>query len=209
MRNPVERTRRADLYRRVLSGPAAVPAPPGAPKREWRTRTEAASDLDPLKLASLETEMQRLGITCVETGVLDATGPVRFDEAPLFDRILVDAPCTGLGVLQKNPDGKWRTRIDDIDTCARRQLRLLSTACEHLLPEGILVYAVCSMEPEENELLVRSFLQNHPEFVIHCPDITSVANARKLMTSEGFLRTQPHQHNMDGFFAAALRRRAG
>ena len=166
-----------------------------------------ASDLDPLKLASLETEMQRLGITCVETGVLDATGPVRFADAALYDRILVDAPCTGLGVLQKNPDGKWRTRIDDIDACARRQLRLLSAACEHLRPEGILVYAVCSMEPEENEILVRSFLQNHPEFVIHLPDITSVANARKLMTSEGFLRTQPHHHKMDGFFAAALRRR--
>jgi 16S rRNA (cytosine967-C5)-methyltransferase len=167
-----------------------------------------ASDLESEKLKKLKLEMQRLGISCVTTRPLDVQSPKPIDDLPLFDRILVDAPCSGLGVLQKNPDGKWRTTASDIDACARRQRAILSNMVKYLHPEGVLVYAVCSVEPEENELVIRRFLQKHPEFVIHFPELTSVANARELMTPEGFLQTLPHQNQMDGFFAAALARRA-
>lgn len=167
-----------------------------------------ASDLDSEKLKKLDREMQRLGVSCVATRPLDLQSPDSVDDLPFFDRILIDAPCSGLGVLQKNPDGKWRSTSDDIDICAKRQLAILANAVKHLQPEGILVYAVCSVEPEENEWVVRSFLQKHRDFVIHFPEMTSVSGARKLMTPEGFLLTLPHQNQMDGFFAAAFKRRA-
>lgn len=166
-----------------------------------------ASDLDSEKLKKLNREMQRLGVSCVTTRPVNLQSPDPVHDMPLFDRILIDAPCSGLGVLQKNPDGKWRITAADIDICANRQLALLANAVKYLQPKGILVYAVCSVEPEENERVVRSFLQKHREFVIHFSEMTSVADARKLMTPEGFLLTLPHQNQMDGFFAAAFKRR--
>lgn len=166
-----------------------------------------ATDLTSAKLHKLEADLQRLGIACVRTRRLDLEHPDQLNGLPLFDRILVDAPCTGLGVLQKNPDGKWRTREADIGACAAKQLAMLTNAAKHLRPDGRLVYAVCSVEPEENEGVIESFLQKHPDFVIYAPDISSTANTQNLMTSKGFLRTLPHQHQMDGFFAAALKRR--
>jgi 16S rRNA (cytosine967-C5)-methyltransferase len=166
-----------------------------------------ASDLNSGKLKKLKREMQRLGVSCVTTRRLDLQSPEQVDDLPLFDRILIDAPCSGLGVLQKNPDGKWRITAADIDTCANRQLAILTNAVKRLRPEGILVYAVCSVEPEENEWVVRSFLHKHREFVIHFPEMMSVSGARTLMTSEGFLQTLPRQNQMDGFFAAAFKRR--
>jgi 16S rRNA (cytosine967-C5)-methyltransferase len=166
-----------------------------------------ASDLDREKLKKLNREMGRLGVSCVATRPLDLASSAPVVDVPLFHRILVDAPCSGLGVLQKNPDGKWRTREADIAICAARQLAMLSNAVKHLAPGGILVYAVCSVEPEENERVARSFLQKHREFVIHLPEMIFVADAQKLVTPEGFLRTLPHQNQMDGFFAAAFKRR--
>jgi 16S rRNA (cytosine967-C5)-methyltransferase len=166
-----------------------------------------ASDLDLEKLNTLRREMQRLGVSCITTRPLDLQSPEPVDDLPLFHRILIDAPCSGLGVLQKNPDGKWRSTLADIDSCAKRQLAILENAVKHLHSEGILVYAVCSVEPEENEWVVRSFLQKHREFVIHFPEMTSVSDARELTTPDGFLQTLPHQNQMDGFFAAAFKRR--
>lgn len=166
-----------------------------------------ATDLASVKLKKLDADLKRLGISCVRTRRLNLQHPDQLNGLPLFDRILVDAPCTGLGVLQKNPDGKWRIRAADIGASARKQLAMLTNAASYLRPGGRLVYAVCSLEPEENERLIESFLQKHPDFVIPSADISSIMNARKLMTSEGFLRTVPHQHQMDGFFAAALKRR--
>lgn len=167
-----------------------------------------ASDLNWEKLNQLSREMQRLGVSCVTTRTLDLQSPEPVNDLPLFDRILIDAPCSGLGVLQKNPDGKWRSTLADIDICAKRQLTILENAVKRLQSEGILVYAVCSVEPEENEWVVRSFLQKHREFVIYSSEMTSVSGARKLMMPEGFLQTLPHQNQMDGFFAAAFKRRS-
>lgn len=166
-----------------------------------------ATDLASAKLQKLDADLKRLGISCVRTRRLDLEHADRLNGLPLFDRILIDAPCTGLGVLQKNPDGKWRTRAADIGACAAKQLTLLTNAASHLRPDGRLVYAVCSLEPEENEGVVESFLQKHPDFVIDSVDISSLMNTQNLMTSKGFLRTLPHRHQMDGFFAAALKRR--
>jgi 16S rRNA (cytosine967-C5)-methyltransferase len=166
-----------------------------------------ATDRHPGKLAKLDAEMTRLDIKIVESRQLDLSTAVKNLDSSPYDRILLDAPCSGLGVLQRNPDGKWNTALDDLHTHQKRQRALIEVVANHLKPNGILVYAVCSMEPEENEAVIRDFLQNHPEFDIFSPNPIVAENLPPL-TPEGFLRTSPHPHKMDGFFAAALTLRA-
>ncbi len=163
-----------------------------------------ATDMQPAKLQRLQEEMVRLGVTTVSTRVLDLTGLTTRDDLPKFDRILVDAPCSGLGVLQKNPDGKWRLSADDLIRFQKRQLELLERTAPHLRTGGILVYAVCSFEPEENESVINAFLQKHPGFAINPPENIFEATFGDTLTSNGWISTQPHRHGMDGFFAAAL-----
>ena len=166
-----------------------------------------ATDLSANKLDELKVEMRRLGITIVDPLQLDlAQPPAHWHYSP-YDRILVDAPCSGLGVLQKNPDGKWRSNPTVIQNNSHQQLTLLDNAAVHLKPKGIMVYAVCSIEPEENEQVIQGFLQKHPEFAIDQPKLDQVMDRKELLTSEGFVKTLPHQHQMDGFFAAALKKR--
>jgi 16S rRNA (cytosine967-C5)-methyltransferase len=154
------------------------------------------------KLSHLNTEMQRLSVTIVQTRCLDLKlGGFALSK---FDRILLDAPCSGLGVLQKNPDGKWRVQPKDLKKNALQQLAFLEQVIPHLAPDGIVVYAVCSTEPEENEQVIDLFLQKHQEFGIHTGKLDSVANPDEVLTPQGFLRTFPHRHAMDGFFAMAL-----
>jgi 16S rRNA (cytosine967-C5)-methyltransferase len=163
-----------------------------------------ASDLKATKLHRLTQDMQRLGITIATCRELDLTSNDHLD-LPLFDRILVDAPCSGLGVLQKNPDGKWRLDGKELVTFQDRQIDLLTRAALHLRPGGVMVYAVCSFEPEENEAVVKAFLQKHPDFAIHHPGTRAAAGPHPaLLTPEGWLSTLPHRHRMDGFFAAAF-----
>jgi 16S rRNA (cytosine967-C5)-methyltransferase len=165
-----------------------------------------ATDLYANKLEKLDREMHRLGITIVQNMPMDLTSsdPAPPSPLPEFDRILLDAPCTGLGVLQKNPDGKWRLTARDIERNSARQLTLLTRAAPHLKTGGILVYVVCSLEPEENEQVVDTFLQKHPEFAIHPGSLGDIEDLNSLLTPRGFLSTIPHLSKMDGFFAAAL-----
>jgi 16S rRNA (cytosine967-C5)-methyltransferase len=170
--------------------------------------TLIATDRYTSKLDRLGKEMQRLGITMVKPHCLNLSAAVpAAADLPLFDRILVDAPCSGLGVLQKNPDGKWNASPEELEQFRRRQLAILEHVCSHLRPDGVLVYAVCSFEPEENGDVVNAFLQMHPEFAIHHPSMKKVTRPEHLLTCEGWLNTFPHRHGMDGFFAAAFIRK--
>jgi 16S rRNA (cytosine967-C5)-methyltransferase len=135
---------------------------------------------------------------------MDLTGILTSATLPEFDRILVDAPCSGLGVLQKNPDGKWRVSEVDISRSAQRQLAILECVAPRLRPGGRLVYAVCSFEPEENEGVIEAFLQKHPEFAIDIPKFAGMSQANRFITLQGYFKTLPHLEGMDGFFAAAL-----
>jgi 16S rRNA (cytosine967-C5)-methyltransferase len=166
-----------------------------------------ATDLSRNKLERLRLEMTRLGIGIVDTCPVDLLQSENIPITEKFDRILLDAPCTGMGVLQRNPDGKWRNDAATIQTNQRRQTALLENVAAHLKPGGLLVFAVCSFEPEENEGVIRGFLQKHPDFVIDHPRLEKVGDHGKLLSSEGFLKTFPHHHQMDGFFAAALKKR--
>jgi len=166
-----------------------------------------ASDRSDAKLIRLSDEMRRLGVTIATPHRLDLIVGDASD-LPIFDRILVDAPCSGLGVLQKNPDGKWRGSAQELERYQQRQIALLTRAALHLRPGGILVYAVCSFEPEENMAVVKAFLQNHPDFAIHHSGMRAAVDSQPaLLTPEGCLSTLPHRHRMDGFFAAAFFKR--
>ena len=125
---------------------------------------------------------------------------------PPFDRVLLDAPCTRLGVLRRNPDAKWSSRAPDIARCARRQARLLDRVAGLVKTGGVLVFAVCSMEPEENEQVIAHFLKKHPEFVIDDRQSIEADGVTPCLDPDGFFRTAPHIHGLDGFFAARLRR---
>jgi 16S rRNA (cytosine967-C5)-methyltransferase len=130
-----------------------------------------------------------------------------FDSKPIgvFDRILVDAPCSGMGVIRRNPDSKWNLSKKNLNRFNKRQVRFLSAVSSLLKPDGVLVYAVCSNEPEENEGVIESFLHGHPAFTVVQP--TKNEKFLPFLTPKGFYMSLPHIHNMDGFFIACLKQR--
>lgn len=159
-------------------------------------------DRQPQRVNSLRATCQRLGIDSVDAVSLDATQPLPFVESALsFDRVLLDAPCSGTGTLRGNPEIKWKLSPDDIPRLAELQLSLLGRAALSVASAGRLVYSTCSIEPEENEVVIDRFLQSGAPFRIVKP-----AASAAVITSEGFVRTFPHRHGTDGFFAAVLER---
>jgi 16S rRNA (cytosine967-C5)-methyltransferase len=164
-----------------------------------------AMDRDRRKLARLESEMIRLGVSIVTTSCHDLSSPPAGVVPAAFDRILLDAPCSGLGVLRRNPDAKWRVTLKDIKRLQRVQYDLLGTLSPSLKPSGTLLYVVCSTEPEENESVVSKFLENHPGFQADPIDPSDVI-PENCITEDGFFKTYPHGLSMDGFFAARLKR---
>ena len=163
-----------------------------------------AWDMDAKKLAVLVSEMRRLGVSIVTPKRKDLERSPDAGDRMRFDRVLLDAPCSGLGVLRRNPDARWRIREKDLFRHQQKQLRLLDRAGALVKPGGVLVYAVCSMEPEENEHVIEAFLEKHPDFRLF-PDPEKLPHAvRKLTGTPLYLKTSPLEHHMDGFFAARL-----
>jgi 16S rRNA (cytosine967-C5)-methyltransferase len=158
-----------------------------------------ACDIHSHRLETLLASCQRLGVTSVETVLLAATEGLPFAEAEKFDRVLIDAPCTGTGTLRRNPEIKWRLGADDIKRLAEIQSILLARGAQWLKPGGRLIYSTCSVEPEENEEVVEKFLAANPEF-----QLAQVEVPEDCLTAEGFVRTFPHRQGTDGFFAAVL-----
>jgi 16S rRNA (cytosine967-C5)-methyltransferase len=168
-----------------------------------------ALDISPDKLKKMHPEMHRLGISIAETRVHDLSRRLPdTDWIGKYDRVLLDAPCSGLGVLRRNPDIKWRASLDRLEHCQIRQIAFLDQVSQAVKPSGVLVYAVCSMEPEENEAVAAAFLRDHPHFSIENNPEGLSPQLRSLMNPEGHLRTFPHLHDMDGFFAVRFRRSA-
>ena len=124
-------------------------------------------------------------------------------DMPGFDRVLVDAPCSGLGTLRRKPDTRWRVGPDDPASLAETQHALLRSAAATLRPGGVLVYSTCTVLPEENEDLVQSFLADTPNFQ-RAPVEDIAPELRPLLDADGALRVMPHLHDCDGFFAARL-----
>ena len=160
-----------------------------------------AFDRNRKKIIELKRENLRLGITVIETqtGDLSANLPDALRER--FDCVLVDAPCSGLGTLRRNPEIKWRITKNDIPSFAAEQKRILQQTAAAVKRGGRLIYCTCSVLPEENENIVENFLRENNQFALGKP---SSAVIRPLTDSRGFFRTFPHRHNMDGFFGALL-----
>ena len=132
--------------------------------------------------------------------VADGTRPLPL--SPRFDKILVDAVCSGTGTLRRNPEIRWRLRADDPARLAGLQLRLLDNAADLLKPGGTLVYATCSLEPEENEQVVDRFLSSRPGFRLRSP---CDERLKPYCRRDGLFRLSPLQTRSDGFFAAVMR----
>jgi 16S rRNA (cytosine967-C5)-methyltransferase len=170
-----------------------------------------ACDMALRKLALIEENARRLGITIITTFHLDAIKPLTESSrepmtAERFDRVLVDSPCLGLGVLRRNPEGKWWKTPADVTELASRQKAILLNGAGFLKEGGTLLYATCSTAPEENEEVIADFLSKRPNFMLE--DLRGLFPAyEELFTKEGYFRSWPHRHGMDGFFAARLRKR--
>ncbi len=149
------------------------------------------------KLNLIRSSCDRLGIDIVEYVVSDAS-ELELESA---DKILVDVPCSGLGVLRKKPDIKWKREPDDLLKLNVFQTGLLNKAAKLLKPGGAIVYSTCSTEPEENFMIVEEFLKTHTDFVID--DAAKYTN-HILVNENKCVETYPHKHNIDGSFAARL-----
>jgi 16S rRNA (cytosine967-C5)-methyltransferase len=116
--------------------------------------------------------------------------------------VLIDAPCSGTGVMHRHPDARWLKHSTDIENIAGTQRDLLDSAARQVVPGGTIVYSTCSLEPEENEQQIDAFLQRHPEFAIErVRDLIP----ETYLDARGFLTITPYAHKMDGMFAARLR----
>ena len=183
---------------------ADVCAAPGGKAVEL-ARTAAfvvASDASVARLGRLRETVARLELRNVHPLVSDARAPALM---PL-EAVLVDAPCTGTGTFRRHPDARWRLAPNDIAVLAATQRAILHAAASIVAPRGLLVYSTCSLETEENDAQVETFLAAHPEFTLEPPPEGTVPAA---VLDAGRLRVLPHRHGADGAFAARLRRSAG
>lgn len=163
-----------------------------------------ATDISRSKLTLVQDNVRRLGIGSVSTAVADLHRPDTFPGG-CFDRILLDAPCSGLGVIRRNPEAKWRLFSGDITRLAAVQKTLLKNAAVKLKPGGTLLYSTCSTSEAENEMVVEDFLLHHPDFVLE--NLNDLFPAwSDLIAFYGMFRVWPHRHGMDGFFAARIKR---
>lgn len=160
-------------------------------------------DIGETKLVRLDQEAARLGITIVQTRPMDILLSSVRDFPGFFDRVLLDAPCSGLGVLRRNPDTKWKRTQNDVVRLGARQKKMLNAVANLVRPGGILVFSVCSCEKEENEDVINSFLNKRKDFCLdRNPDLS--AGLSGIRNPDGFFKTYPGHSYMDGFFAARL-----
>ncbi len=171
-----------------------------------------AMDRKPARLAVLEDNCRRLGATIVAPVVGDARRVAETlgttGAGELFDRILVDAPCSGLGVLRRHPEAKWKKDAASLARHHEHQSEILASAAPCLRPGGVLVYSTCSTEPEENEEVVDRFCRAHAEFRRESLAPWLPPAALPLLTARGDLSTMGNAVSMDAFYAARLRRLA-
>jgi 16S rRNA (cytosine967-C5)-methyltransferase len=164
-----------------------------------------AIDYDLKKITELEAEASRLGITIIETKHADLTCGLPEELKDKFDRVLVDAPCSGLGTLRRNPEIKWRTTYSDLAKFAATQRTILQNTSIAVKKGGRLIYTTCSLLPEENEKVIDNFLKTNSRFFLNSKPLVQHS---QLFDAQGYFRTYPHINHMDGFFGAVLERKS-
>ena len=157
-----------------------------------------ALDVNEERLNHLKNTIERLKLTNVKTDMLDITE----DDVPMADKILIDVPCSGTGVMSKRADIRWRRSIDDILEMHLLQRKILWAATDYVNPKGVIIYSTCSVEPEENWMVIDAFLKSHPKYFIE--------SARDYVPEEyvdkkGAMFTYPPDHQIDGGFAVRLK----
>ena len=166
-----------------------------------------AFDVSEKRLAKLKPRLARSGLSNVHPVLIAHENDAKVKRlAGKIDRVLVDAPCSGLGTLRRNPDMKWRQTVETIAEMHAKQLNILAGAARLVKAGGRLVYGTCSFLNEENEDVVTEFLQNNPDFTL--VPMSAVLEEQKIaLEMGGYLKMMPHLHQTDGFFAAVLERK--
>lgn len=166
-----------------------------------------AFDVSDRRLAKLKPRLARSGLSNVHPVLIDSEHDAKIKRlAGKIDRVLVDAPCSGLGTLRRNPDLKWRQSPASVEELAPKQASILASAARLVKTGGRLVYATCSVLEAENEAIVSQFLADHPDFAL-VPAGQALAEQRIELEMGDYLSLWPHRHATDGFFAAVLERR--
>ncbi|MHB8482512.1 MAG: 16S rRNA (cytosine(967)-C(5))-methyltransferase RsmB [Nitrospiria bacterium] len=163
-----------------------------------------AIDQSPDRINLLQRNLKRMGLTSVKPRQLDLTKEAREIQKRGFNKILLDAPCSGMGVLRRHPEGKWQKKENLLFSYSKIQLHLLDVVSKGLKAGGILVYSTCSTEPEENEKVIEKFLKSNPGFKVENPKTSLPESCHRFIGKDYFLRTYPEPHNMDGFFAVKM-----
>ena len=165
-----------------------------------------AFDVSDKRLANLKPRLKRSGLSNVHPVLIAHENDSKVKRlAGKIDRVLVDAPCSGLGTLRRNPDLKWRQSATSVAELVAKQRVILDSAARLLKPGGRLVYATCSLLPEENIEQAQAFLQAHPEFKL-LPVAAELARQGVALDTGDYLQLNPAQHGTDGFFAALFER---
>jgi 16S rRNA (cytosine967-C5)-methyltransferase len=159
-----------------------------------------ASDKTASRLRKLTENVRRSGFGSIEIHTGDSRE--RDEWEGIADRVLLDAPCSGLGTLHKNPDIRWRQTPENLPELAKLQSELLERSARWVKPKGILVYATCTLDPLENEGVITPFLDRHPDWQIRTPPTDSMF--APFLAPGGWMEMLPHRHDTDGFFAVAL-----
>jgi len=164
-----------------------------------------AVDLHANRLTQIEDNARRAGITIINTKRGDSTASLKYQRNS-FDAVLVDPPCSDLGIIRRHPDVKWIKTPEKVAELAEVQFKILTTGSKYVKSGGVLVYSVCTISPRESEGVIERFLEKSGIWTIERAD-RILPEAAGCTTEEGFIRTFPHKHGMDGFFAARLRRK--
>jgi 16S rRNA (cytosine967-C5)-methyltransferase len=165
-----------------------------------------AMDVSEKRLANLKPRLKRSGASNIQPMLIAHENDLKVKRlAGKIDRVLVDAPCSGLGTLRRNPDLKFRQSPGSIDAYTLQQAAILASASRLLKKGGRLVYATCSFLPEENQRIVQAFLATHADFALR--PVSEVLQQYKIgLEMQDYLELRPHLHGTDGFFAAILER---
>jgi 16S rRNA (cytosine967-C5)-methyltransferase len=167
-----------------------------------------AFDVSEKRLSKLKPRLARSGLSNVHPVVIAHERDAKVKRlAGKIDRVLVDAPCSGMGTLRRNPDVKWRQQLEGVAELTEKQASILDGAARLVKFGGRLVYATCSLLDEENDAIVEAFLATHPDFAL-VPMHQVLAEQRIPLEMGDYLKMLPHKHGTDGFFAAVLERKA-
>lgn len=166
-----------------------------------------AFDISEKRLAKMKPRVARSGLSNVHPALIAHENDAKIKRlAGKIDRVLVDAPCSGLGTLRRNPDVKWRQQPQSLTELNVKQHSILSGAARLVKPSGRLVYATCSILDEENESIAEQFLSTHGDFVL-IPMKDVCAEQKIALDMQDYLKLYPHVHQTDGFFAAVFERK--